>query len=54
MSPGTYEGQFIVRKVGAGDAVTQSARLVVGPPLGRLKIDAPEAQIILTVVTDLR
>jgi hypothetical protein len=39
MKPGTYEGQFIFRKVGSGDTVTQTAQLVVGPPVGQLRID---------------
>jgi hypothetical protein len=39
MKPGTYEGQFIFRKVGSGDTVAQTAQLVVGPPVGQLKID---------------
>ena len=41
LAPGTYEGQFLVRKAGSGDTLTQKARLVIGPPLGQLKLEAP-------------
>jgi hypothetical protein len=40
MSPGSYEVQFLVRKTGSGDTVTETARLVIGPPLGQLKVEA--------------
>jgi hypothetical protein len=41
MTPGSYEVQFLVRKTGSGDTVTETARLVIGPPLGQLKVEAP-------------
>jgi hypothetical protein len=40
MTPGSYEVQFLVRKTGSGDTVSETARLVIGPPLGQLKVEA--------------
>ncbi len=40
LTPGTYEGQFVVRKVGSGETITETARLVVSAPTGRLNLDA--------------